>query len=119
MRERPTDVDDADVLETVRAAWDPEIDEVEHLPVGFGAHHWAASAGGERRLFVTLDRLAPRHSPASLEGAYAGAAALFGNGLEFGLLQLSLGRSLLRLSLAVESLLVVVKKQRHLKHHTQ
>ncbi|GAA2143746.1 hypothetical protein GCM10009844_16500 [Nocardioides koreensis] len=83
MRERPTHVSDAAVLEAVRAAWDPEIDEVEHLPVGFGAHHWAAVAGGERRLFVTLDGLEPRHSPESLEGAYAGAAALFGAGLEF------------------------------------
>ena len=67
----------------VRSGWDPEIDEVVHLPVGFGAHHWAASAGGERRLFVTLDGLEPRHSPESLEGAYAGAAALFDAGLEF------------------------------------
>jgi spectinomycin phosphotransferase len=83
VRERPTDVSDAEVLAAVRAAWDPDIDEVEHLPVGFGAHHWAASAGGERRLFVTLDGLEPRHSSESLEGAYAGAAALSCAGLEF------------------------------------
>ncbi len=83
MRERPPGVDDADLLEAVRAAWDPEVDEVEHLPVGFGAHHWAASAGGRRRLFVTLDGLGSRHSPESLEGAYAGAAALFDAGLGF------------------------------------
>ena len=57
MREPPTGVADPDVLAAVRQAWSVEIDAVEHLPVGFGAHHWAASADGRRRLFVTLDRL--------------------------------------------------------------
>ncbi len=56
---------------------------MEHLPVGFGAHHWAASAAGERRLFVTLDALAPRRTRAELEGAYAGAVELAAQGLEF------------------------------------
>jgi spectinomycin phosphotransferase len=83
VRERPSGVDDAVVLEAVRAAWDRQVDAVEHLPVGFGAHHWAASVGGRRRLFVTLDGLGSRHSPESLEGAYAGAAALFDAGLGF------------------------------------
>ena len=83
MRERPDHVADDDVLATVRAAWDPEVTAAEHLPVGFGAHHWVASADGSPRLFVTLDALGPRHSPDSLEGAYAGAALLFRAGLEF------------------------------------
>lgn len=83
MRERPDHVTDVDVLEAVRAAWAPGIDRVEHLPLGFGAHHWVASAGGEPRLFVTLDALEPRHSRESLEGAYAGAASLFASGLDF------------------------------------
>ena len=56
---------------------------MEHLPIGFGAHHWAASVAGLRHLFVTLDQLGTRHSAASLEAAYAGAAVLAGSGLEF------------------------------------
>jgi spectinomycin phosphotransferase len=83
VREPPEDVTDADVLAEVRTHWDPDLDAVEHLPVGFGAYHWAAKVDGERRLFVTLDRLLPRHTAESLEGAYAGAAALAEQGLEF------------------------------------
>ena len=59
------------------------VDRVEHLPVGFGAHHWRASTSGSPRFFATLDRLAERHTVDSLERAYAGAAALANTGLEF------------------------------------
>jgi spectinomycin phosphotransferase len=52
------------------------VDEVTHLPVGFGAHHRRASWRGSPRLFVTYDGLAPRHTRESLEAAYAGAAVL-------------------------------------------
>ena len=83
VREPPAGVAGADVLAAVRTNWDPDLDTVEHLPVGFGAHHWVALASGRRRLFVTLDGLLPRHTPESLEGAYAGAAALADQGLEF------------------------------------
>jgi spectinomycin phosphotransferase len=83
MREPPVGVGDADVLATVHHAWDDAVDRVEHLPVGFGAHHWAAYAGSGPRLFVTFDRLEPKRTPARLEAAYAGAAALREAGLEF------------------------------------
>jgi spectinomycin phosphotransferase len=83
VREPPPGVDDPDVLEAVRQAWPGDIDAVDHLPVGFGAHHWAASHHGRRKLFVTLDQLGARHSAASLEAAYAGAAVLAASGLEF------------------------------------
>ena len=83
VHERPADVPDAQVLDAVRAHWWPGAEEVEHLPVGFGAHHWAASASGSRHLFVTLDALAPRRTREELEGAYAGAARLAADGLEF------------------------------------
>ncbi len=49
---------------------------VTYLAVGFGAHHWRAEVQGEPRLFVSLDMPLPRHTPASLEAAYASAAAL-------------------------------------------
>ena len=71
---------DPDVLTAVRQAWSADVDAVEHLPVGFGAHHWVASSDGQAVLFVTLDQLGTRHSAASLESAYTGAAALAASG---------------------------------------
>ena len=76
MRERPPHVSDDDVLAAVRTHWDGGADDVEHLPVGFGAHHWRARVQGRTALFVTLDALGTHHDATSLEAAYAGAAAL-------------------------------------------
>ncbi|MGI8899591.1 MAG: hypothetical protein ACR2HA_01445 [Nocardioides sp.] len=83
MREPPEQLDAADLLEVVRRRWDADVDALEHLPVGFGAHHWAASAGGVRRHFVTFDRLLPKRDSSSLENAYATAASLARSGLDF------------------------------------
>lgn len=83
MREPPADVTDGNVLTAVRRHWSVDVDRVEHLPVGFGAHHWRASASGSPRFFATLDRLAQRHTVDSLERAYASAAALADAGLDF------------------------------------
>ena len=83
MREPPTFVDDGEVLKVVSEGWSVDIDAVEHLSVGFGAHHWVARQAGKPRLFVTLDALGRRHTAESLEAAYAGAAALAYAGLEF------------------------------------
>jgi spectinomycin phosphotransferase len=77
----PDRVSDADVLAAVRRHWLDEADAVVHLPVGFGAHHWEVADGAGHRLFVTLDPLGEGRSAESLEGAYAGAAALAGAGL--------------------------------------
>jgi spectinomycin phosphotransferase len=88
VREPPPEVADLDVLTAVCHAWQVDVDAVEHLPVGFGAHHWAASRDGRPVLFVTLDQLGRRHSATSLESAYAGAAALAASGLEFVLASL-------------------------------
>lgn len=76
MREPPEDVPDAVVLAAVRTHWRATADAVEHLPVGFGAHHWRASDRGLALAFVTLDHYAARHTPQSLEAAYAGASQL-------------------------------------------
>ncbi|ALG08546.1 phosphotransferase family protein [Kibdelosporangium phytohabitans] len=70
----PDTVTDDAVLGAVRKYWLDDAETATHLPVGFGAHHWKVT--GSRQLFVTLDGLAPRHTDESLEGAYAGAAAL-------------------------------------------
>lgn len=74
--EPPALVTDAEVLENVRRHWSPSVDSVKHLPVGWGGHHWRAEVGGRATLFVTLDIPLPRHTPESLEGAYAAAAAV-------------------------------------------
>jgi spectinomycin phosphotransferase len=83
VRQRPSGVSDAAVLNAVRIHWHSGIDTVEHLPVGFGAHHWRASRDDQPVLFVTLDALSARHDLAQLTAAYAGAAALAATGLEF------------------------------------
>ncbi|MER6047948.1 phosphotransferase [Streptomyces sp. NPDC001793] len=83
MRSRPPFPSDDVIADTVAAHWLPEnakVTEAGYLPWGFGAHHWRISGGGTT-LFVTLDQLAPRHTAASLEAAYAGAAALAAGGL--------------------------------------
>jgi spectinomycin phosphotransferase len=81
--ERPPDVADADVLAELRRSWDAAVDRVAYLPVGFGAHHWAAYAGSTPRLFVTYDPIAAPDRLADLEAAYDGAVALRDTGLEF------------------------------------
>jgi spectinomycin phosphotransferase len=83
VREPPAELDESGLLDIVRREWDDTVDELQHLPIGFGAHHWAGSAAGQRRLFVTLDRLGPKRNGPQLEDAYAAAAALAGSGLEF------------------------------------
>jgi spectinomycin phosphotransferase len=91
VREPPAEVDEADLLAEVRRAWDADVVRLEHLPVGFGAHHWAAYDEQQPRLFVTFDRLEPKRTADRLEAAYAGAAALHEEGLEFVLPSLRTG----------------------------
>ncbi|GAA1428144.1 hypothetical protein GCM10009616_07080 [Microlunatus lacustris] len=78
MRERPLDVLDETVLTAVRAGWLIRADAVQHLPLGFGAHHWAVSTAGVRTHFATLDTVGARHSRDTLEDAYRTAVALAG-----------------------------------------
>ncbi|NYE36728.1 spectinomycin phosphotransferase [Nocardioides cavernae] len=80
MLERPADVSDDEVLDLARRHWEPRADAVEHLAVGWGAHHWRVDVSGTPTLFLTLDPDLPRHTQASLEAAYGSAAAL---GLDF------------------------------------
>lgn len=79
----PPDLDADELLALVQQSWDPSVDALKYLPVGFGAHHWQAQAGGNNRYFVTLDDLGERHTLQTLQAAYAGAAALAESGLSF------------------------------------
>ena len=83
MREPPRHLDTDDLLAAVRREWDTDVTRVQHVPVGFGAHHWAAYCRDRPVYFVTFDRLGPKRSAEDLEAAYAGAVALRLAGLEF------------------------------------
>lgn len=83
VHEAPQELTEVEVLAVVRLAWDGAVSGVEHLAVGFGAHHWRVEVGGRPRLFATYDRLGSRHSLDTLEAAYAGALQLAEAGLEF------------------------------------
>ncbi len=76
MREAPSDVDESALLAELQRSWTSEVDAIEHLPVGFGAHHWVASVRGRPLLFLTLDSFDDKHDAASLESAYAAASGL-------------------------------------------
>jgi spectinomycin phosphotransferase len=79
----PSDLTDAEVLDLVRSGWSQTVDRVEHLAVGFGAHHWRAEQAGVPIWFATYDRFGERHTASSLAAAYAGAVELAERGLEF------------------------------------
>ncbi|MFJ5521241.1 phosphotransferase family protein [Streptomyces griseoluteus] len=81
MLSRPSFISDDTIAGVIAAHWLPDVTQVEYLPWGFGAYHWRV-ASVDATLFATLDRLAPRHTAASLEAAYAGAAALASGGLD-------------------------------------
>ena len=83
VNEPPANVDLADLLRLVQQCWDESVDSLEHLPVGFGAHHWHARAADGASYFVTLDHLDRRHTLGTVHHAYAGAAALARVGLDF------------------------------------
>jgi len=44
VREPPPHVRAHEVRDLVAHHWSDEVDGADHLPVGFGAHHWAAYA---------------------------------------------------------------------------
>ena len=83
VQEAPPELTEVEVLAVVRAAWNGGATAAEHLPVGFGAHHWRVDVDGEPCLFATYDRFGKRHTLDSLTAAYAGAVQLADAGLEF------------------------------------
>jgi spectinomycin phosphotransferase len=70
VQEAPTELAEIEVLAVVRTAWHGGATAVEHLAVGFGAHHWRVDVDGEPILFATYDRFGTRHSLDSLTAAY-------------------------------------------------
>lgn len=59
MRTRPKDLDDSDIVTTIREGWGLTVSAIEHAAVGYGSHHWIAWDGAIR-WFVTVDDLESR-----------------------------------------------------------
>lgn len=56
---RPNDLSDPAVADALRTGWGMTVGNIEYAPVGFGSHHWKASANSQR-WFVTVDDLDAR-----------------------------------------------------------
>ncbi len=80
MFERPEALPDAAVVDALRDGWGLDVDAIEHLPVGFGGHHWRVGSAW----FVTADDLERRPARlATLRAALGTARALHTAGLDF------------------------------------
>jgi spectinomycin phosphotransferase len=83
----PDDLDRGTLADALRADWRIDAARLEHLPVGFGSHHWKAAGTDGSRWFVTADDLHAGHRPggdadgvfAVLDRAFRTAAALRGS----------------------------------------
>jgi spectinomycin phosphotransferase len=53
----PTDLDRGEFVRLLERRWGLRDVELEHLPVGFGSHHWLARDSQGTRRFVTADDL--------------------------------------------------------------
>jgi spectinomycin phosphotransferase len=72
VRERPADVRDSDVAAALARQWAPTVQDMSHLPVGFGGYHWLAADQAGTRWFVTVSDLAApwvRDLPAAMQTA--------------------------------------------------
>ncbi len=56
---RPPDLSDDAVAEAFRDGWGIQADSIGYAPVGFGSHHWRATANSGR-WFITVDDLDTR-----------------------------------------------------------
>jgi spectinomycin phosphotransferase len=72
VRTPPDDLTEAELVALLAEAWDLRGAEVAHAPVGFGSHHWVATAASGVRRFVTVDRV----SDGRLQRALLAARAL-------------------------------------------
>ena len=104
MRQRPTDVSDAEIAHALREVWALEGADPRYVAVGGGSHHWRV----EGQAWLTVDDLddkaflgaTPDAAFASLQQALDTARALRANGLEFVVAPVPTrdGHSLFRLS---------------------
>jgi spectinomycin phosphotransferase/16S rRNA (guanine(1405)-N(7))-methyltransferase len=88
---RPDDLGDSAIVSALLDGWGIEAEDINYAPIGFGSHHWRATANG-RRWFVTVDDLDTRLRSAQdsrqaaqrrLTAALSTAAALWRCGGQF------------------------------------
>jgi spectinomycin phosphotransferase len=94
----PRDLDPAAIAAALKRHWGIAAARLDHLPVGFGSHHWRADGVDGSRWFVSADDLRAAHHAGrapdevfvALDRAFRTAAALRGDaGLEFVLAPIS------------------------------
>jgi spectinomycin phosphotransferase len=92
VRSEPQDLDRAALVAALERHWRIDDARLDHLPVGFGSHHWGAVGADGSRWFVSADDLrgprragrAPADVLTTLDRAFRTAAALRDDaGLEF------------------------------------
>ena len=69
---RPDDLSDSDIARALTGGWNLTPDSLDYAAVGFGSHHWRATAAGTR-WFVTVDDLEARRREPSESRSDAGA----------------------------------------------
>lgn len=78
MLSAPDDLTDATLAAALTREWGVAVAELDHRPVGFGSHHWAATDPAGGRWFVTVDDLETRRvsraDPLDEAGRRLGAA---------------------------------------------
>src|SRR5207237_8997622 len=57
MKEPPTDLVTAELVQTLQVYWRLEVSQLDYLAVGFGAHHWQATTPTGARYFLALHEL--------------------------------------------------------------
>lgn len=84
MKTRPEGVSDSALVVALRDGWGVEAATIEHVPWGFGSHHWIATDAAGARWFVTLNDTSDLSmGPHQLRTAFTAARALRDAGLEF------------------------------------
>jgi spectinomycin phosphotransferase len=68
VRTPPEDVDVAQVANVLASGWGFPDAALRYAPVGFGSHHWTATAADGQQRFVTVDVL-DEHGPGGRDGA--------------------------------------------------
>jgi spectinomycin phosphotransferase len=57
VRTRPSDLADETVRDALAVGWGFDAEQLDHQAVGFGSHHWKATASSGDARFVTVDDL--------------------------------------------------------------
>src|ERR1700694_4599494 len=69
MKEPPADLVAAELVHPLRVYWGLEVSQLDHLAVGFGAHHWQATTPTRARYFLALHELGHAGSSVSYRTA--------------------------------------------------